>query len=147
MAQVSGKSVCYRSVIKVALFHNGVNHRGSNSSLNNTGSKSYGPCFSHFDNVIGGLSTAAEAGIGIGAVVGAIRLETLGHFLWRRRQKGRSVEGITGAEQAGYRDVHELNSDFSEQEKSHVRQPADLRQPAELLSQIAHELLADVRTI
>ncbi|KAL8689608.1 MAG: hypothetical protein Q9224_004602 [Gallowayella concinna] len=86
----------------------------------------------------GGLYTGAEAGIGIGAVVGAIGLALLAYFLWRRRQRGRNVEDTTVAgdttvaEQSGYQDVHELGP---EQEKRHVRQPA------ELPSQIAYELL------
>ena len=83
----------------------------------------------------GGLSTGAEAGIGIGAAIGAIGLALLGYLLWRQRkkQKSRAVgdkEAIPPQQQQHqqqqqqqYRVAHELDH---EQKKYYNPDPAEL---------------------
>ncbi|KAL8728944.1 MAG: hypothetical protein Q9166_005039 [cf. Caloplaca sp. 2 TL-2023] len=82
----------------------------------------------------GGLSTGAEAGIGIGAVVGAVAMALFAYFLWRRRRKSKNMAGNTEANPTRYHGVHELDS---KQEKNHPQQRA------EIPPQLAHELPAD----
>ena len=60
----------------------------------------------------GGLSTGTEAGIGIGAVAGAIALALFANFLWRRRRKASNIRGGNNeVAPPQYRAAQELHSE------------------------------------
>ena len=100
------------------------------------------PAASNSTPSAGGLSTGAEAGIGIGAVVGAIALALLAYFLWRRRRKASIVGGNKEAATNHYGAVHEMDP---EQVKSGNKAAAELPSDGlpELPSQKAQELPAN----
>ncbi|KAI4232570.1 MAG: hypothetical protein L6R40_007356 [Gallowayella cf. fulva] len=87
----------------------------------------------------GSLSSGAEAGIGIGAVVGAIALALFAYLLWLRRRKSRNREGRAEADSTEIRGVSELVELEPEKEKSGPQQRTDMP------SQVAHELPTDER--
>lgn len=86
------------------------------------------------------LSAGAKAGIGIGAAIGAIALTLLGYFLWRWRRRKPQNNGIedgsntSNSNTTKYRFAHELPP---------AQEKVQFTGPAELPSEVAHELPAD----
>ncbi|KAL8655186.1 MAG: hypothetical protein Q9226_003146 [Calogaya cf. arnoldii] len=100
------------------------------------------PAASNSTSSAGGLSTGAQAGIGIAAVVGAIALALFAYFLWRRGRKASNVGGSKEAAPNHYGAGHEMDP---EQVKSGIKAAVELPSDGlpELPSQKAHELPAN----